>query len=510
MKKILFSLLMGIPLVMQSQTTILSENFDSGTIPSTWTIQKTDVGYSWQAENSTGNYTATVLFDPAPANQNEWLITPGLNFSDSTKSYDLKFDVKLSYYWSVSPYNNYDVFVKVSTDNGANWTQVWSEDSLGTFGNFVTVPVSIDLSSYKGNTNLKVAFQYVGNDGAALYVDNVLIQSSSPATSAPSCPTLLTPANSATNVDYQSAVSLTWQAASTGDPATSYDVYMDTNANPTTLKTNTTSTSYSIASGLNPSTTYYWKIVPKNSIGSATGCQVFSFTTMAPTYCTAGATSTSFEKISNVTFAGINNNSTSTAGYEDFTAVEGNVNAGSSYPFSANFTGTSFNDDQVIVWIDFNQDKTFSNDERVLITTPGKAPWTGTINIPTTALTGKTRMRVRLHDSVLTPNATPCGTSSYGQVEDYSINISPALGVQDVSKAGLQVYPNPVKNIVNIEMKSKIKAVQIFDAAGKLIMTHSADQSKTQINLEKLNSGVYLMKVQMNDGSSVSSKVIKE
>jgi hypothetical protein len=47
------------------------------------------------------------------------------------------------------------------------------------------------------------------------------------------------------------------------------------------------------------------------------------FTTKGIEYCTAGATSTSFEKISNVTFANITNNSTSTAGYEDFTSVTG-------------------------------------------------------------------------------------------------------------------------------------------------------------------------------------------
>ena len=38
-------------------------------------------------------------------------------------------------------------------------------------------------------------------------------------------------------------------------------------------------------------------------------------------YCTAGATSTSFEKISRVRYLTIDNSSTATAGYEDFTSV---------------------------------------------------------------------------------------------------------------------------------------------------------------------------------------------
>jgi hypothetical protein len=51
-------------------------------------------------------------------------------------------------------------------------------------------------------------------------------------------------------------------------------------------------------------------------------------------YCTADATSTAFEKISNVTFSNVNNNSTSTAGYENFTALVANVFQGISYPIS--------------------------------------------------------------------------------------------------------------------------------------------------------------------------------
>src|SRR5690606_29189408 len=55
-------------------------------------------------------------------------------------------------------------------------------------------------------------------------------------------------------------------------------------------------------------------------------------------YCAAGATNTGFEKISNVTFVDINNPSTSTAGYENFTSVSTDVTQGETYDFSASFT----------------------------------------------------------------------------------------------------------------------------------------------------------------------------
>ncbi|MFZ4059411.1 MAG: GEVED domain-containing protein, partial [Ferruginibacter sp.] len=42
---------------------------------------------------------------------------------------------------------------------------------------------------------------------------------------------------------------------------------------------------------------------------------------------------------------------------------------------------------------------------------------------PAGALLGNTRMRIRLHDAGIGPNATPCGNSDYGEVEDYSVNV---------------------------------------------------------------------------------------
>ena len=61
-----------------------------------------------------------------------------------------------------------------------------------------------------------------------------------------------------------------------------------------------------------------------------------SVTTLAAavTYCTAAATNTADEKIGNVTFGTINNTSTGTAGFEDFTALSTNVTRGTAYSLS--------------------------------------------------------------------------------------------------------------------------------------------------------------------------------
>src|SRR5690606_31410047 len=141
-------------------------------------------------------------------------------------------------------------------------------------------------------------------------------------------------------------------------------------------------------------------------------------------YCAAAANSGDYESISNITFAGINNNSSSTTGYEDFTHVTTDVISGNQYSFSASFTGESYSSDQVLVWIDFNNDGDFNDQgELVLQTATSSSPWTGNITIPENVSLGNKRIRIRLHDVSSMPNYTPCGNSFYGQVEDYTINI---------------------------------------------------------------------------------------
>ncbi len=91
------------------------------------------------------------------------------------------------------------------------------------------------------------------------------------------CATYSAPADAATG-QAQTGVQLTWTAAAN---ATGYDVYFDQNATPTTVvATNQAGTTYNTGI-LAASTTYYWKIVPKNGAGAASCATVWSFTTPA-------------------------------------------------------------------------------------------------------------------------------------------------------------------------------------------------------------------------------------
>lgn len=90
----------------------------------------------------------------------------------------------------------------------------------------------------------------------------------------PSCATIVSPINGATATGHSG--NLEWNAPG----ATKYDVYFGTDNPPATkVSSNQAGTTYNMGTCLLPNTTYYWKVIPKNGDGDATGCDTWSFTT---------------------------------------------------------------------------------------------------------------------------------------------------------------------------------------------------------------------------------------
>ncbi|HEY6527311.1 MAG TPA: GEVED domain-containing protein, partial [Cellvibrionaceae bacterium] len=140
----------------------------------------------------------------------------------------------------------------------------------------------------------------------------------------------------------------------------------------------------------------------------------------ALTYCTAKGSVTSYEYIKGVTINGVTSNSTG-QGYFLFASPTFQLNIGSSTAtFTPGFSSSSYPEGWS-VFIDLNQDGNFSTDER-LIASASSSTINSAIVIPSTAKAGPTRMRVIMQYSSYF--ATGCGTFTYGEVEDYTVNIN--------------------------------------------------------------------------------------
>jgi PKD repeat protein len=141
-----------------------------------------------------------------------------------------------------------------------------------------------------------------------------------------------------------------------------------------------------------------------------------------PVYCDASSNSATYEYISKVVCGNINNTSTASS-YTNFTNISADMSAGQTYPITVT-VGSPYSSDQVICWVDWNYNGVFDDSEKTILTwtSPNAA---GNIVVPSGIISRPVTMRIRLHDSGNGPNATACGTSSWGEVEDYTVNIVP-------------------------------------------------------------------------------------
>ena len=324
-------------------------------------------------------------------------------------------------------------------------------------------------------------------------------------TTAPSAP-----ANLAASGTTAVSTNLSWTASTDNVGVTGYDVYSGA-----TLLGNTASTSANIT-GLTASTTYSFSVKAKDAAGNASASSnVLSVTTGSTTtppvaYCASKGNSTSDEKIGKVAFGTISNTSTGTAGYENFTTLITDVNKGSSYTITITpkWTRTSYNEGYA-VFVDYNQDGDFSDAGETVYTRAASKtnPVSGSIAIPASALSGNTRMRVSMKYNGI---PTSCETFSYGQVEDYTLNIKDVGTVNSLvgvnAENVVNVYPNPVKDVLNINAKGDYN-YQLISTDGKIVK--DGDQSVSAINVQNLPTGMYIMKI-TQDGKTSSHKVIKK
>jgi hypothetical protein len=113
-------------------------------------------------------------------------------------------------------------------------------------------------------------------------------------------------------------------------------------------------------------TTYYQALVTCGASTTASNPVAVNLNPQSACYCTAGATSTAFEKISRVQYSNVNRASTSTAGYENFLTDTAVVEIGAAMPITVTLSG-GFASDRVSVWIDLNQDGDLPMPERTYI-----------------------------------------------------------------------------------------------------------------------------------------------
>ena len=72
-----------------------------------------------------------------------------------------------------------------------------------------------------------------------------------------------------------------------------------------------------------------------------------------------------------------------------------------------------------------------------------------------------------------------------------------------------RVQPNPSNGFFSIIVEASNWTYSILDMNGKLIMNESASAIKSEVNIEALEAGIYMLQISV-EGHSVYKKIVKQ
>ena len=214
----------------------------------------------------------------------------------------------------------------------------------------------------------------------------------------------------------------------------------------------------------------------------------------------------------------INNNTGSGGpGYEDFTNLSTDLEQGSTNDLTVT---TGYGNQNIRVWIDFNDDFVFTLDEVVVdnyVIAPGGAAgsYTETMQlvVPDNATLGEHIMRAKTNWNAPVPDDA-CEETNYGETEDYIVNIVESLGIDDSILANSEFrIISQDNNQFNISLSTLYNddiSFSVYNVSGQVIVfnniSKNSDKYLYDLDMSYAAAGVYLVKM---GNSSIGYRVGK-
>lgn len=276
--------------------------------------------------------------------------------------------------------------------------------------------------------------------------------------------------------------------------------------------------------GLTPQTQYEVQVATKCDSSTSAFSASVNFTTTAVNYCGSQGNSTNDEFIGRVQLNTIDNTTQAAGdgnaptGYSDHTSISTNLTKGTQYTLTITptWTDTTYSEGYA-AWIDYNGDGDFTDNDEQLFTIAASTntPASGSFTVPSGVTIGNKRLRVSMKYNGV---PTSCEAFSYGEVEDYTVNIQDeTLNSESFELSTFIVHPNPFNDGLNILVPKNLKDtdfnINIYDLNGRIVFntTFKATNGKININnLQNLQKAAYFVKIESKlDGTSITKKLIK-
>ncbi|MSP84578.1 MAG: T9SS type A sorting domain-containing protein [Flavobacteriaceae bacterium] len=385
-------------------------------------------------------------------------------------------------------------------------TATFNNNTLSANGS-VTMSISGLSNVVPGQYNIGI----IGNNGTetetrykSLKIYNTTFQTVS----------LTSPTNLQTGLS--TSVNLAWISQFNAE---SYNVQVSTVSNFSIPILNTTvTTNRFTARGLSEDTVYYWRVTPLNQcgLGLTSNATVYNFKTGVLVCGAAVFNATNF---SNATIASVANSSASvpvtiTGGH---TIGSMKVNLKLTHPYIQDMTislvgPASIGSPEVILFKEAcgdNDNIDCTLDDSGIPPQCSGIPSVSGLIAPYEALSGFNNMPA---NGEWTLKIKDPYNGDGGAVNSFSIDIcyiTNSLGLDTNSLSNVTVYPNPTKDVLNINIPQAIgtSKLKLFDIQGREVLEKTTNNTNEVLNIGNLQSGVYLLSIE-NEANKTIKKVI--
>jgi Secretion system C-terminal sorting domain/Electron transfer DM13 len=101
----------------------------------------------------------------------------------------------------------------------------------------------------------------------------------------------------------------------------------------------------------------------------------------------------------------------------------------------------------------------------------------------------------------------------FGSITPFNASNCAVLGVEDFDSNKFQLYPNPASNVVNFSLDnfSDDLSVNVYNTLGSLVLSKNAiTQNDNTLNVDELNTGVYIIELNDKDNNRYTKRFIKQ
>lgn len=526
-------------------------------VPSCWSVAKGDVAAASTLTYGTSKWTATsgfantgtnsgVKINLYATNAGDWLISQPINLGNTPGMYRVKYKMALTSYAGTTAQTTLGthlVRMIVSTDGGTTWSNantIKTYTGAGSYSNTGQTE-TVNLTGYTGTVRIAfVATTSSTSPDVDFHIDDFAVEA------VPACdePTAVTAGNITDNT-----ASISW-TASLSTPANGYEVYYSTS---NTAPTSATTPSYTGINGtaqplnnLAANTLYYVWVRSKCSTTSTSAwSSAISFTTA----CGTIVPSYTFDFASGIdacwSKANAGTPATTPSGTTSAWTADGFLNSGSTGAMKVNVYTSSFSPATFNAWMITPTFNLSGGGYRVKFdygltaynaTTAGTLGSDDVVQLAISQDGGTTWSVLKTWDAGNSPSntsnqyvfdlanfqsantkfalyATNGTVADANDVEFFVDNFvveqnNLATSEASVKKNAIRVYPNPFSEILNISDAGNVKNVLVVDLAGRLVKTIANPSAVLQLG--ELKEGLYIVTLEMKDGSKQSVKVIRK